>query len=80
MNDLKYPFGNPYKERLEDYKTFTALKNVVKLAKDKLRYVKGEPEELMMMSESADAINAELSVSEIERLIEYIDAKKETNT
>ena len=80
MNDLKYPFGNPYKERLESYKTLTALKNVIKLARDKLRHVNGEPEELMMLRESADAINAELSLHEVERLVEYIDAQKETST
>jgi uncharacterized protein YeeX (DUF496 family) len=72
-NDLMFPFGNPYKDRLENYKTITALKNVVKLAKDKLRVINGEPEELLLMPESSDAINANMSIEEIEQLINYIE-------
>ena len=76
-NDLMFPFGNPYKERLESHTTMTALKNVIKLAKDKMRIVEGEGEELLMIAESADAINANMSIQEVEKLLEYIDAKKE---
>lgn len=76
-DDLMFPFGNPYKERLESHATMTALKNVIKLAKDKMRIVEGEGEELLMIAESADAINAKMSIQEVEKLLEYIDAKKE---
>lgn len=76
-DDLMFPFGNPYKERLESHATLTALKNVIKLAKDKMRIVNGEGEEILMISESADAVNAKMSIQEVERLLEYIDGKKE---
>ena len=76
-DDLMFPFGNPYKERLESHTTLTALKNVIKLAKDKMRIVEGEGEEILMVSESADAVNAKMSIQEVERLLEYINAKKE---
>lgn len=76
-NDLMFPFGNPYKDKLENYKTITALKNVVKLAKDKMRVVNGEPEELLLIPESADTYNASMSIEEIEKLINYVDAKND---
>ena len=76
-HDLMFPFGNPYKDKLESHQTLTALNNVLKLAKDKLRVVNGEPEELMMIADSADAINADLSIKEIENLLNYIDGEKE---
>ena len=79
-NDLMFPFGNPYKERLESHATKTALKNVLKLAKDKMRIVEGEMEELIMMPESADYVNAELSIKQIESLLNYIDGKEEEHT
>ena len=79
-DDLMFPFGNPYKERLESHKTLTALNNVIKLAKDKMRIINGEGEELIMIPESSDAINASLSIQEIEQLVEYINGKKEINT
>lgn len=79
-DELMFPFGNPYKERLESHKTLTALNNVVKLARDKMRLINGEVEELLLIPESADAINADMSIQEVERLIEYINGKEETNT
>jgi hypothetical protein len=79
-DDLMFPFGNPYKERLESHKTLTALNNVIKLAKDKMRIINGEGEELIMIPESSDAINASMSIQEIEQLVEYINGKKEINT
>lgn len=79
-DDLMFPFGNPYKERLESHKTLTALNNVIKLAKDKMRITNGEVEELIMIPESSDAINASMSIQEIEQLVEYINGKKEINT
>ena len=79
-NDLMFPFGNPYKERLENHKTITALRNVVRLARDKMRITNGEPEELLLIPDGADAINAQMSIDEIENLIEYVDGKKEKHT
>lgn len=76
-NDFMFPFGNPYKDRLESHKTVTALNNVLKLAKDKMRIINGEGEELMMIPESSDAINATMSIQEIEDLLNYINAEKE---
>ena len=76
-NDLMFPFGNPYKDRLESHKTVTALNNVLKLAKDKMRIINGEGEELIMIPESSDAINATMSIQEIEDLLNYINAEKE---
>jgi len=76
-NDFMFPFGNPYKERLESHTTLTALKNVIKLAKDKMRIVNGEGEEILMVAESADAVNAKMSIQEVEKLLEYIDGEKE---
>lgn len=74
MNDLRFPFGNPYKEKLESHAMKTALKNVVKLAKDKLRIVNGEPEELLLVPESTETLNANMSIEQIENLINYIDS------
>jgi len=79
-DELMFPFGNPYKERLESHKTLTALNNVIKLAKDKMRLINGEGEELLLIPESADAINADMSIQEIEHLIEYINGKEKTDT
>ena len=76
-NDFMFPFGNPYKDRLESHKTITALNNVLKLAKDKMRIINGEGEELIMIPESSDAINATMSIQEIEDLLNYINAEKE---
>jgi hypothetical protein len=53
---------------------------VIKLAKDKMRLINGEGEELLLIPESADAINADMSIQEIERLIEYINGKEKTDT
>ena len=77
-NDLMFPFGNPYRDKLENRATITALGNVLKLAKDKMRAVNGEPEDILIIPESADAYNAQLSIKEIEELIEFINGKKET--
>ena len=76
-NDFMFPFGNPYKDRLESHKTVTALNNVLKLAKDKMRIINGEGEDLIMIPESSDAINAAMSIQEIEDLLNYINAEKE---
>lgn len=79
-NELMFPFGNPYKDRLEDHTTLAALSNVVKLAKDKVRYCTGETEEILLVSETADMHVAEQSIKEIEQLLNYINGKKETDT
>ena len=79
-DDLMFPFGNPYKERLQSHKTLTALNNVLKLARDKMRTTNGEPEELIMIPESADAVNAQLSIKEVEELLRYINGQEEKNT
>lgn len=79
-NDFMFPFGNPYKERLENHATKTALKNVLKLAKDKMRIVEGEMEELIMLPSSADSENAEMSIKQVEGLLNYIDGKEEEYT
>jgi hypothetical protein len=75
-HDLMFPFGNPYKEKLESHQMLTALNNVLKLAKDKMRVTNGEPEELIMIPESADAVNAAMSINEVERLLNYINEEK----
>lgn len=76
-HDLMFPFGNPYKDKLENHQTMTALSNVLKLARDKMRVIHGEPEELIMIPDSADAINADMSIKEIEKLLTFIDGEKE---
>ena len=76
-NDLMFPFGNPYKERLEDRTTQVALHNVLKLAKDKANSLNGEPEELMLMSD--DPV-VKQSITIVEQLLQYIDAQKETSS
>ena len=79
-NDLMFPFGNPYRDKLESHITLTALNNVLKLAKDKIRTVEGEPEEILMMPDSADSHNAKLSIDEVEKLIQFVNGEKETST
>lgn len=82
-NDLMYPFGNPFKERVAQGETITALSNVVKLAKDKLKMSRGEMEDILLSGQgggSADDVIAEQSVHIIESLLQYLNAEKETNT
>lgn len=79
-NDLMFPFGNPYRDKLENHTTLTALNNVLKLAKDKIRLVDGEPEEILMISGSADSHNARMSIEEVEKLIQFVNGEKETSS
>jgi hypothetical protein len=82
-DDLMYPFGNPFKERVQRDETITALNNVLKLAKDKLRAASGEMEEILLSGRggsSADDEIAKQSVELVEELLSYIDAKEENNT
>ncbi len=79
-DDLMFPFGNPYREKLVNHTTITALNNVIKLAKDKLRIVNGEPEEILMLAEGPDIHNAKISIREVENLLEYINGKEKTDT
>lgn len=79
-NDLMFPFGNPYRDKLENHTTLTALNNVLKLAKDKIRLVEGEPEEILMIPGSADSHNARVSIEEIEKLIQFVNGEKETSS
>jgi hypothetical protein len=79
-DDLMYPFGNPFKARVQQHETITALNNVLKLAKDKLRNANGEMEEILLSGEggsSADDQIAKQSVELVEELLSYIDAKEE---
>lgn len=79
-NDLMFPFGNPYRDRLANHSTLTALNNVLRLAKDKLRVVEGEMEDIIMIPESADHTNAKMSIQEVEKLLQFVNGEKETNT
>ena len=79
-NDLMFPFGNPYRDKLENHTTLTALNNVLKLAKDKIRLVDGEPEEILMTSGCADSHNARMSIEEVEKLIQFVNGEKETSS
>lgn len=76
-NEIMFPFGNPYKDKLESHCTFTAMCNVLKLAKDKMRMIKGEPEQLIFFPDSSEAINAQRSIEELESVIKYISEHKE---
>lgn len=80
-NDLMYPFGNPFKERVARRETITALSNVIKLARDKLKVSRGEMEDILLSGKgggSADDLIAEQSVQIIENLLQYLDAEEET--
>lgn len=82
-DELMFPFGNPYKDRLEDHKTLTALNNVIKLARDKIRYSRGEMEEILLSGSgggSSDDVIADQSVEIVEELLNYINGKEETDT
>ena len=82
-DDLMYPLGNPFKERVQRGETITALNNVLKLAKDKLRIANGEMEEILLSGRggsTADDEIAKQSVELVEELLSYIDAKEENNT
>lgn len=82
-NDLMYPFGNPFREHITNKHNLTALKNVLKLAKDKIRMSRGELEEILLSGRgggSADDLVAEKSVIVVEQILEYINAQEETHT
>jgi hypothetical protein len=82
-NDLMYPFGNPLKERLENHRVHTALNNVLKLARDKIRYSRGEMEEILLSGSgggSSDDVIADQSVKIVEEFLNYINGEKENNT
>jgi hypothetical protein len=79
-NDLMYPFGNPFRERMTRQETVTALNNVLKLAKDKIRVSHGEMEEILLSGQgggAADDVLAERSVQMVEDLLQYINGQKE---
>jgi len=84
MNDLMYPFGNPFKDHMTRNDNTAALNNVLKLAQDKIRMSQGEMEEILLTGQggsTADDILAERSVKMVEALIEYInDQKQKTDT
>lgn len=75
INDIRYPFGNPVQDRLLKTQTRTAIRNVLKLAEDKIRIARGEGEEILM--DDADCILAEQSIQEIVNLIKLADGKEE---
>lgn len=83
-NDLMYPFGNPFKDYLTRRDNMTALNNVLKLARDKIRVSQGDMEEILLTGRgggSSDDALAEQSVKIVEDLIQYIHAQKqETDT
>lgn len=79
-DDLMYPFGNPFKERVQKHDTLTALNNVLKLAKDKVRVAEGNMEEILLSGgggSTADDVIAQQSIKLVEELLSYIDAKEE---
>ena len=82
-NDLMYPFGNPFRDHMTHAQNITALSNVLKLAKDKIRMSQGEMEEILLSGRgggSADDLVAEQSVTIVEEILEYLNAQKENNT
>ena len=79
-NDLMYPFGNPFKEHMTNRQNVTALNNVLKLARDKIRVSKGDMEEILLTGNgggSADDALAEQSVQIVEEMLQYLNAQKE---
>jgi len=82
-NDLMYPFGNPLKEKLESHRVQTALNNVLKLARDKIRHSRGEMEEILLSGSgggSSDDVIAEQSVEIVEELLNYINGEEKTDS
>lgn len=76
-NDLIFPFGNPYKEQLESHHVKTSLLNVVKLARDKIRTIKGEPEHIIVHPDGSECMTGERSIRIVEQLIQYIEDHEE---
>lgn len=82
-NDLMYPFGNPFRDHMTHTKNVTALSNVLKLAKDKIRVSQGEMEEILLSGTgggTADDIVAEQSVAIVEEILEYLNAETKEST
>lgn len=78
-----YPFGNPLKEKLESHRVQTALNNVLKLARDKIRHSRGEMEEILLSGSgggSSDDVIAEQSVEIVEELLNYINGEEKTDS
>jgi hypothetical protein len=76
-DDFMYPFGNPVRERLQQNETRTALRNVLKLAQDKVRSSNGDLEEILI---TADDGTAKQSIEIVDQLLKFLDGKEKTNT
>ena len=75
-NDLKYPFGDPINDMF-DKRTKIALRNVLKLAKERVWLAQGRPggltSEFSDMLDDQDIDNATLSMNIIDSLIDNVE-------
>jgi len=76
-NDMKYPFGNPYQDILNDDKIITSLRNVVMMAENYMSTIVpgkrlDESQQLDPLFTSAESIIAQQSVDEVQRLLNFI--------
>lgn len=82
-NDLMYPFGNQYKDELDDPVVRSALKNLIVVARDRLWISSGRPDDLdqhmddLMTDDEVN--NVTRSVERVEKLLEFIKSKDELN-
>ena len=82
-NDLMYPFGNPYKDELDDQVVRSALKNLIIVARDRLWISSGRPDDLEQHMDDLmtddEVNNVTRSVDRVEKLLEYVKSKDELN-
>lgn len=76
-NDMKYPFGNPYQDILNDDKIIISLRNVVMMAENYMSTIVpgkrlDESQQLDPLFTSAESIIAQQSVDEVQRLLNFI--------
>ena len=76
-NDMKYPFGNPYQDILNDDKIITSLRNVVMMAENYMSTIVpgkrlDESQQLDPLFTTAESIIAQQSVDEVQRLLNFI--------
>lgn len=83
-DDLMYPFGNVYRDKLTSHQTKTALKNVLTVAKDRHWIGKGRPIDndthLDDVFTTSEDIIIQQSIQLVEELLSLANGEKEEHT
>ena len=77
MNDLKYPFGNEYQQRLHEDSTRIAINNLLQIAEDRLWISTGRPNDGDLHFDDiftdAESVIIKDSICKIRELLNFVD-------